>query len=64
MTLVVEEVAVPLAVVSDVIMMTVGVAMIVMGTGIAMVSAMTGTTDGMTGVRREVRGHSINTTFD
>lgn len=55
----------PLAVASVAIMTTVGVAMIVMGTGIVMVNAtLTGTTDGMTGVRREeVSNKSINTMF-
>ena len=57
---VVEEAAGPLAVVSVVIMMTVGVAMIVMETGIVMVTVKTGTTDGMRGVRREVRVQFIN----
>lgn len=53
----------PLAVVSVVTMMTVGVAMSVMVTGSVMVTVRTGTRDGMKGVRREVRGHFIKTAF-
>lgn len=51
----------PLAVASAVIMMTVGVVMIDMATEIVMVTAMTGTRDGMRGVKREVGVQCINT---
>lgn len=48
-----------LAVVSAVITMTVGVAMIATVTGIVMVNVRGGMRDGMKGVRTEVRGHFI-----
>lgn len=55
MTLVVEEVVVPLAAASAVITMTVGVAMTVMVTGIVMATVtVTGMNGAMTGVRREL----------
>lgn len=55
LTLVVEEVVVPLAAASAVITMTVGVAVTVMGTGIATATVtVTGMKDAMKGVRREV----------
>lgn len=51
---VVEEAGGPLAVVSVVIMMTVGVVVIVTGTGTVMATVKTDTIDGMTDVKREV----------
>lgn len=61
MTLVVvEEVVGPLAVASAVITMIVVVAMIVMGTGTVMVTVKIGTTDGMRGVKREVRVYCLH----
>lgn len=52
--MVVEEAVGPLAVVSAVIMMTVGVVVIVTGTGTVMATVKTGTIDGMTDAKREV----------